>query len=856
MKVRSFILTLLAILSGLVAAATPTLLPYQGRLELNGALYEGAGHFKFALLDTSGDVLWVNGGSQVLGQPPVEADINALSLAVSDGFFSVLLGGTTPIESSIFSVHDNVSLRVWFAETPAGPFAQLPNDTRFLPAPYAHTAAEVEALSSSVVLGADNLADGVITVSKFVAPVTDSGQALGNADELVSVVFPIPFETPPVIVLDDDTFASVSDITTTGFNLQYTAGAPAATLVNWTATTNHLSPIRVSVADALPPGTTLGAVDVSGAVTAGSLSGNGSALTGIPINALVITGNLALPINITANAFNGDGSGLTNMNADQFGTITIPDNDPTNELVTGLALNGSSLDLTEGGVTQSVDLSGVATLVDIDDDDADAGNELLTSLAIGVGAKSLVLTDPDGPISVDLTTLLQDADNDPNNELLSGATLNSSTLELMEAGATQTANLAGLINDADSSTTNELLTNLQLSGVTLTITEGGGSNGVNLAALRNDADASLTNELISIAQLNGSSLELNDGGGLISGDLSGVINDADSDASNELQTLSFSGNALSIASGATVTLDNFTALNAGSFTATGDGFIGRGLGLKNIPFRSVGDFEYSNLFNDLGAATLGFGTLENERLSGSVLLEPSTQLEGPEDIVVVGKYAYMPTELSDSLIIIDVSNPQKPNIVDFIATGTLDGVNEIQVVNDIAYCVDSVSDNFTILNVADPLNIVPLYSEKVQDINNSTIVNTDYAIDVKGNKAYIVAHSFFTIFDFSDLNNVLRYKTEFPALFSETHNDIVVEDNIAFIAANKGVDSVILIYDVSDPALPVLLQTIKPDSFGTPIIFRPSSFYWKMIFFMLLPKQPAGRTTCSLSTCPSQRIRR
>ncbi|MCR9172439.1 MAG: tail fiber domain-containing protein [bacterium] len=55
-----------------------------------------------------------------------------------------------------------------------------------------------------------------------------------------------------------------------------------------------------------------------------------------------------------------------------------------------------------------------------------------------------------------LTDNVDDADADPSNELNTGVSLNGTTLEVVDAGGTQTADLSSLVNDADSDPTNEI----------------------------------------------------------------------------------------------------------------------------------------------------------------------------------------------------------------------------------------------------------------------------------------------------------------------------------------------------------------------------------------------------------------
>ena len=119
------------------------------------------------------------------------------------------------------------------------------------------------------------------------------------------------------------------------------------------------------------------------------------------------------------------------------------DADPTNEHNTGLNLNGTTLEVTDGGGTLTQDLSSLQD--GVNDADADPNNELNTGM--GLSGTTLSITDAGGTLSQDLSSLQDgviDADADSTNELNTSATLNGSNLELTDAGGTLTVDLSSL----------------------------------------------------------------------------------------------------------------------------------------------------------------------------------------------------------------------------------------------------------------------------------------------------------------------------------------------------------------------------------------------------------------------------
>ncbi|MCB0520698.1 MAG: tail fiber domain-containing protein [Lewinellaceae bacterium] len=168
-----------------------------------------------------------------------------------------------------------------------------------------------------------------------------------------------------------------------------------------------------------------------------------------------------------------------------------------------------------------------------------------------------------GPgISINGDTISNEGDLSSTNEIQQ-LEINGNTLILSNGGGS--VNLPG---DADSNPQNEIQ-QLQLTGNTLFLTNGGGmvtlpstptytpGNGISInnGVITNtgDADANPSNEIQQL-QLNGSTLTLSNGGGSVN-----IPPDADSNPSNEIQTLSLAGNVLSLSqNGGSVTLASGT----------------------------------------------------------------------------------------------------------------------------------------------------------------------------------------------------------------------------------------------------------------------------------------------------------
>lgn len=174
MKHYTFFLVLVAtFVSETLRAQAPPLINYQGRVAVDAVNFQGAGQFKFALVDSDGSTtLWSNDGTSVNGSEPGAA----VSLTVVNGLYSVLLGdsalanmGAIPV---IVFANPDVRLRVWFDDGTNGSQLLTP-DQRLAPSPY---------LADGTVTTA-SLADGAVTTEKIAAgAVTGASIALASVD--------------------------------------------------------------------------------------------------------------------------------------------------------------------------------------------------------------------------------------------------------------------------------------------------------------------------------------------------------------------------------------------------------------------------------------------------------------------------------------------------------------------------------------------------------------------------------------------------------------------------------------------------------------------------------------------------
>ena len=112
-------LTLLGALvfSSISTKAVPLLLNFQGRVTVDGKVFNGAGQFKFALINSGGSqTYWSNDGTSQAGSEPTAA----VTVTVAGGNYALHLGNSdlgnmSTLPADVFA-NDPVYIRDWFSE--------------------------------------------------------------------------------------------------------------------------------------------------------------------------------------------------------------------------------------------------------------------------------------------------------------------------------------------------------------------------------------------------------------------------------------------------------------------------------------------------------------------------------------------------------------------------------------------------------------------------------------------------------------------------------------------------------------------------------------------------------------------
>lgn len=148
-------------------------------------------------------------------------------------------------------------------------------------------------------------------------------------------------------------------------------------------------------------------------------------------------------------------------------------------------------------------------------------------------------------------------------------------------------------------------------------------------------------------------------------------------------------------------------------------------------------------------------------LSPSVLNTWSTGIEGANGLHVVGGRAYVAGRdamtFTDSLFILDVADPLMPAVLG-TATDGQDGITGLEDIEDvfvsgsIAYVTSRLNDTLTLIDVSDPAS--PRHLSTVSDgTNGVTHLDAPSAISLSGGRAYVSAlgDDSLTVFEFAQI---------------------------------------------------------------------------------------------------------
>ena len=218
----------------------------------------------------------------------------------------------------------------------------------------------------------------------------------------------------------------------------------------------------------------------------------------------------------------------------------------------------------------------------------------------------------------------------------------------------------------------------------------------------------------------------------------------------------------------------------------------------------------------------------------AVVMDNGAMLNRPAAVAVSGNYAYVVSELSNSMEIIDIANPAAPVHKGFAVNGmngfALSNPKAIVVSGNYAYVV-SYGNTLEIIDISNP--VLPIHKSTLFDGDGGANLRCPLDIAVAGNYAYIAASGcgngnpgVITIINISDPLN--------PVYQSFYYNPSLTWPSAVFVSGNYmyatlsyilgGGSGVLHIVDISNPSLPVFKGSLEHTVGGASINGSQSVF--------------------------------
>jgi hypothetical protein len=158
-------------------------------------------------------------------------------------------------------------------------------------------------------------------------------------------------------------------------------------------------------------------------------------------------------------------------------------------------------------------------------------------------------------------------------------------------------------------------------------------------------------------------------------------------------------------------------------------------GSTNIPFTVNENYDHKDMHETLIRGDVGRLNSYHPSVVGSIVGD-ETNLNGAFSVAVSGDYAYVASQVSDSLSVVDISIPTSPNIVGSVSDSTvLNGASGVAVSGNYAYVASYLSDSLAVVDISTPSN-----PSVVGSVSNSYYLEEIERVAVSGNYAYVISN--------------------------------------------------------------------------------------------------------------------
>jgi hypothetical protein len=209
--------------------------------------------------------------------------------------------------------------------------------------------------------------------------------------------------------------------------------------------------------------------------------------------------------------------------------------------------------------------------------------------------------------------------------------------------------------------------------------------------------------------------------------------------------------------------------------------------------------------NSTDTAVTNFGKPSSYGLSVAASIRDS-KMNINEGLAISGNFAYVTSNASDRLNVVDISNPLDPRIVGSIQHTFLDGAEDVFISGNYAFVTTEApgANRLTIVDVTDPRN--PTIKSSVQD---SVRLESTEDVFVLNNFVYVTAEvgDRLTIINAQNKSQPRIVGSIKDSVRLNGPEGIWVVGSMAYIACEAG--NTLTIVDVSNPANPVISGSIK-----------------------------------------------
>ncbi|RLG81402.1 MAG: hypothetical protein DRO40_09735, partial [Thermoprotei archaeon] len=228
-----------------------------------------------------------------------------------------------------------------------------------------------------------------------------------------------------------------------------------------------------------------------------------------------------------------------------------------------------------------------------------------------------------------------------------------------------------------------------------------------------------------------------------------------------------------------------------------------------------GKYAYVAGYNSNSLAIIDISNPSSPSVVGGVI--DSTYMASASSVYVSGKYAYVAGEMSNSLAIIDISNPSSPSVVGGVIDSTyMASASSVYVSGKYAYVAGWDSDSLAVVDISNPSS-----PSVVGGVTNSTYMNGAISVYVSGKYAYVAGGSSnsLAVVDISNPSSPSVVGGVIDSTYMNNASSVYVSGKYAYVAGYNS--NSLAVVDISNPSSPSVVGGVIDSTYMN----GPSSVY-------------------------------